>query len=81
MDAATIGLIGAALMVVGIIGGWSWRVARWLIDIKDGIKGIDERLEKVDVRQSRLETSVNQLWEVAGWVRSKLGEPMPERRE
>jgi len=68
-------------MVIGILGGWSWRVARWLIDIKDGIRAIDERLEKVDIRQSRLETSVNQLWEVAGWVRSKLGEPMPDRRE
>ena len=68
-------------MVIGILGGWSWRVARWLIDIKDGIQAIDERLEKVDIRQSRLETSVNQLWEVAGWVRSKLGEPMPDRRE
>jgi hypothetical protein len=68
-------------MIVGTLALWSWRIARWLIDIKDGVKGINERLDKVDTRQSKLEASVNQLWEVAGWVRSKLGEPMPERRE
>ncbi len=81
MDAATIGLIASCLVVLSFVGGYSWKVARWLIDIKEGIRGINERLVRVDIRQSKAEASINQLWEIAGWIRSKMGEPMPDRRE
>lgn len=76
-----IAYIGSALLIFGLIAGWSWRVARWLIDIKDGIQDIRAELVKVNTRQDKFEADLNKVWEFAGWVRAKMGEPAPERRE
>jgi len=67
------------LFLLGIVVGWSWKVARWLIDIKSGVNDVASILNGLKSEVATLRQSDSDLWQQVAWLRGRIGEPLDKR--
>ena len=84
MSGLDIGYVASALILVGVLAGWGWRVAKWLIDIKNAGVLTNEHLSKLNGRTEKNATELHRLEtesrEQFAWLKGRLGEPLEQRK-
>lgn len=80
-----LGYVVSALLLAGILVGWSWRVAKWLIDIKNGQEQTNKHLTQLNSKTEQNATGLTRLEtesrEQFAWLAGRIGEPLPLRKQ